>query len=206
MKLSKKAAVALSVVAISLAACSKSKKAQEDGSAPIDKGALVEQNAKNNADTLTETFTAIDPQYNFEDRVLTSKIEGLDLDSVWEQAPFAPGLGHVKGAILIKGVEAPVGFFSTAVSKEEVVSGKEIELKFHDTEETKAVVTGPLYGKLKCLDETCRKVAVYVKMINGAGYIFEDSEDGYHIVNSIGPAQSIRGAIEARNRSFKRDN
>jgi hypothetical protein len=102
--------------------------------------------------------------------------------------------------ILVKGVDQPVSVTSDGVTMADLKAGKVATLKVlgAGSEAVEEAVGGPLTGSLKCLDGDCKQVAVYFRIYQGAGYIFEQSAEGYKIVNSVGSVTSIAKAQEHR--------
>lgn len=191
------AITAISLVAFSVA-CSHKNRSHQTAVAGKDPGALVEQKAKDNAARMTEVFSQMDITYDFNNRTLTDKIQGITLTSV------TPNLS---GFVLIKGVEQPVEIYSADAPNADLKTGNIVPVTVSGEAQgqVEEVVGGPLTVKAKCLDPQCQQIAVYFRIYQGAGYIFEQSAEGYKMVNAIGPAVSVEEAMTVRSRNARNE-
>lgn len=132
---------------------------------------------------LKDVFGKIDTTYDYDNKTLASKIESVTLDAPVLQAdPNNEAVGFVRGTVKVKGVQVPVGFYSQTVNVDQLKEGVAIETQ-GDAKVWEEHVGGQVTGTVKCLDEKCVKVAVYFRMIQGAGYIFQADQNGYVLVN-----------------------
>lgn len=198
---------AVSMMAAANVACSRHKANKADDG--------VSAVSKTEQEQMTEIFSKIDPSYDLANTTFSSKIEGVELaTNTQSQSPLAfddaeTGLVYVKGSILVKGWDAPIGFYSDLVKPEQLTKGEVVNVNLHGNpakwEET---VGGPVTGSVKCLDDKCNKVALYFRIYQGAGYVFNLSEEGYKISMAAdsNAKVSMREAVERRGRDARGDN
>jgi len=173
---------AMSLAIASLAACAKhNPNTDNSGAVQADLG---------------KHFSAVDSTYDPKNATLANKIEGIGLD-------FTGKPDRIMGRVLVTGEKAPVYFFSDVLKDGDLKAGAKIDITVDQLSDDNTI-GGQLTGTFTCFDDACKKAGVYFRFYQGAGFIFQQVQDGsYKLVESIGKTLPLDQALAKRGLAAK---